>query len=419
MRKAITVLLLFIISNSWGQEIDLETCINGVKTNYPLIKQNKIQEELSKISKQINNNTWLPQFSIGGQLTTQSDVTSLDITIPNVEIEKIDKNQYKSYLDVKQIIYDGGVNSIKNDIQNLFTDISSNKTEIEIRSIIEQTQKYFFTAIIAQENIIILNNSKLQIEERIKILEAGVKYGSVKENEVNILRVELLNINQKITESSTTRKSSISVINLFAGTKINDSTLLKVPTEVNNNDFVDFSNRPEFKSFDFEKKVIEKETLLKNSSIKPTSNLFGQLGYGKPALNQLNNNPDTYYIAGIRVTWDFSGLYSFNKNKKKEKLMLENVDVKKETFELNLNVQKNNLLLQLDKIDKLIDADKDIVQLRTKITKVSAAELDNGIITATNYLIEKNAETNAIQTLKIHELQRVATQYDIKLLTGN
>ena len=65
MRKAITVLLLFIISNSWGQEIDLETCINGVKTNYPLIKQNKIQEEISKISKQINNNTWLPQFSVG------------------------------------------------------------------------------------------------------------------------------------------------------------------------------------------------------------------------------------------------------------------------------------------------------------------------------------------------------------------
>jgi hypothetical protein len=62
---------------------------------------------------------------------------------------------------------------------------------------------------------------------------------------------------------------------------------------------------------------------------------FLQLGYGRPALNMLNNQADTYYVGGLRLNWTVSGFYTSRKEKELLVLSRRNLDIQKETFLFN------------------------------------------------------------------------------------
>jgi outer membrane protein TolC len=414
--KKISILFLISIWSVNAQQVELDHCLNQVTTHYPLFKQKNIEKEINEISKKINQNAWLPQVAINGQATYQSDVTQ--VNIPNSTIEPLSKDQYKMYLDVNQTVYDGGLTKIKNDLQNISSQINNSQVEIEIRNIKQQTQKYFFNALVAQENLTIYKTSQNEIKERIKVLAAGVKYGTVKQSQIDILEVELYKTDQKIIQTEFNKKIAIEVINLFTGLSIDASSNFIIPTEIpilENN----FENRPEYKKFNFQKESLDKNYDLTTSKLLPKVNLFGQGGYGKPGLNQMSNQFDSYYIVGAKLNWDISSFYNKNKNKKITELQKNSIDVQKESFEFNLKSQRISLDQNSNQLVELIEKDKKIVDLRKNISKVAASELDNGIITSTSFLIEQNAETQAKQSLVIHQIQKLETQYDIKLLTGN
>ena len=414
--KKISILFLISIWSVNAQQVELDHCLNQVTTHYPLFKQKNIEKEINEISKKINQNAWLPQVAINGQATYQSDVTQ--VNIPNSTIEPLSKDQYKMYLDVNQTVYDGGLTKIKNDLQNISSQINNSQVEIEIRNIKQQTQKYFFNALVAQENLTIYKTSQNEIKERIKVLAAGVKYGTVRQSQIDILEVELYKTDQKIIQTEFNKKIAIEVINLFTGLSIDASSNFIIPTEIpilENN----FENRPEYKKFNFQKESLDKNYDLTTSKLLPKVNLFGQGGYGKPGLNQMSNQFDSYYIVGAKLNWDISSFYNKNKNKKITELQKNSIDVQKESFEFNLKSQRISLDQNSNQLVELIEKDKKIVDLRKNISKVAASELDNGIITSTSFLIEQNAETQAKQSLVIHQIQKLETQYDIKLLTGN
>ena len=116
-------------------------------------------------------------------------------------------------------------------MQNLSSQINNLKVDIEIRNVMQQTQKYFFNALLAQENITIWATTQNEIQLRIKIQESGVKYGSVKQSQVDILKVELLKIDQKIIEIKSAKKTAIEIIALFTGLTINENIILKTPIQ--------------------------------------------------------------------------------------------------------------------------------------------------------------------------------------------
>ena len=419
MKKTVAVIITFLafyIANA--QQLELENCLAEVNKNYPLLQQKNIEEEINLISNKLNKTTWLPQISANGQATYQSDVTTLNIPVQGFLVEPLSKDQYKLFLDVNQTLYDGGISKMKTDLQNLSSQINNLKVDIEIRNVMQQTQKYFFNALLAQENITIWATTQNEIQLRIKIQETSVKYGSVKQSQVDILKVELLKIDQKIIEIKSAKKTAIEIIALFSGLMINENTILKTPNQYATS-AIDFGKRSEFQNYEFQKESIDKNYQLTASNLLPKASLFGQGGYGRPGLNQLSNEFKTYYIVGAIVKWEISSFFKNGKNKKISQYNKENIDVQKSVLEMNLKSQKTSFDNEISKLNELIEKDQNIIDLRIKISKVAASELDNGITTATNYLIEKNAEKQALQSLIIHQIQKINNQYDIKLLTGN
>jgi outer membrane protein TolC len=63
------------------------------------------------------------------------------------------------------------------------------------------------------------------------------------------------------------------------------------------------------------------------------------------------------------------------------------------------------------KYEKIILKDREILDLRSKVVKEYASRLDHGVITATEYLNELNAESEARLNINIHKIQLVQAKY--------
>jgi hypothetical protein len=67
-------------------------------------------------------------------------------------------------------------------------------------------------------------------------------------------------------------------------------------------------------------------------------------------------------------------------------------------------------------LDKKDDA---IINLRESVKKASAAQLENGVLSAHDYITEVNAEDQARQNRILHEMQLLQAQYNYQDTMGN
>src|SRR5271156_559615 len=94
----------------------LEKCYALARQNYPLIKKHDLIARSSGYSIENAGKGWLPQFSLGGQVTYQSQTVDFQKVIgagTGRVIPPLSKDQYKIQAEVDQSIYDAG--RIKND----------------------------------------------------------------------------------------------------------------------------------------------------------------------------------------------------------------------------------------------------------------------------------------------------------------
>ena len=132
----------------------------------------------------------------------------------------------------------------------------------------------------------------------------------------------------------------------------------------------------------------------------------------------LENEFQWCYTGGVRLSIPITGQFTKQRDQRVNKIQEQIVERQKENF-LNSNrqllVQQKN---EVEKYKQLVATDAEIVALRTKIKENASFRLANGIITSSDYITELNAESQAMLTQKLHEIQWLQTQYNYKLILG-
>src|SRR5690606_28589983 len=150
----------------------------------------------------------------------------------------------------------------------------------------------------------------------------------------------------------------------------------------------------------------------------PKLNLFGQGGFGNPGLNVLLDESAWWYIAGVRLHLPLNNFYTYNNDKKLLGLNQQLTDVQRETFLLNTNARLTEQQAEIEKMERLLASDQEIVALRQKVKEAANAQLENGVITPNDYLREVYAEDQARQTLILHQLQLLQAQLNYQTTLG-
>lgn len=402
-------LLLFFSGNA--QTLTLEECYDLAKQNYPLIKRHDLIAKTKEYNLQNAAKGWLPQIQIVGQATYQNDVIQFPIQLPNMTIEPLSKDQYKVYADVQQNIYDGGMIANQKKMAIINSEIELQKTEVETDQLEMRINQIYFGILQTDEQLQQTELTKSDLSSGLKKAEAQLENGVIFRSNVDVLKAQIVNLEQKQLELQSTKKSFLQMLSLFINKNIDENTNLEKPEKIL---IQDENRRAELKLFDLQKLGLERQKANINSKNLPKLGAFFQGGYGKPGFNMLKNEFDLFYIGGLRLNIPISGFYTKKNDLALVETQQQEIEVQKENFLFNQQFQTIQNNSDLDKIQQLINKDNEIIELRESIKKASLAQLENGVITTNDYLREVNELDRAKNQKIIHEIQYLLTQYNLK-----
>lgn len=411
------IFCLFFSQYAFAQTITLEQVQQKAKQQYPLIKQKGLIKQVKDISIENLRKGFLPQLSLNGQATYQSEVTTVKIPVPGVTIEPLSKDQYKLVADVNQMIYDGGLLKQQTAMQQMNAEVEDQKIEVELYKLNERINQVYLSILYIDEQLKQTELVRKDLETGLKKIEAQVNGGVAFKSNLNLLKAELLKIDQRIIELQSSRTGLLDVLTLFTGETYTSTTQLEKPV-VQPPAYDATVSRPEINLFQKQQQLLGVQNNLIKAKNLPKTSFFFQGGYGRPGLNFLENKFATYYVTGVRFNWAFGGLYTAKKEKELIGLNQQIIAVQQDVFLLNTNTQLKQQQAEIDKIKQLISKDNDIIELRIKVKEASNAQLENGVITANDYLREVNAEDQARQTLILHQLQLLQAQINYQTIKG-
>ena len=355
------------------QKLTLEQAYDLSAKNYPVVKQKDLIKQTAGISIDNLQKGFLPQVVISAQATYQSDVTKVPVSLPGFTIEAAAKDQYRLVADVSQLVFDGGLTKEQKVYQQMNAAVEEQKVEVELYKLKERINQVYLGILYLAEQLKQVDLVKTDIQTGIKRIEAQVQNGTAFRSSLNMLKAELLKTDQRTIEIKSSKRGLTDVLALFIGQPLNENIQLEKPASVLAVTSIEIA-RPELKLYTDQEKLIGQQDKLITAKNLPKASVFVQGGYGRPALNQLKNDFDFYYIGGFRFNWSLGGLYTKKKEKELVEVNKKIVEVQKEFFLLNTNTQLVQQYSEIEKLQQLITSDNEIIGLRGIVKEAAKAQ---------------------------------------------
>lgn len=144
--------------------------------------------------------------------------------------------------------------------------------------------------------------------------------------------------------------------------------------------------RPEFDQFGRARQRLEEQKLAVTAQERPRVSAFGRLGYGKPGLNFIANEFDTYWTAGLQVQWAPWNWGAADRERAVLTLQQQVVDADEAAFRSTLERAVQDDLASLDRLEATRAIDDRIVALRETVDRETRLRFDERVASAAQYL---------------------------------
>lgn len=417
MKKIVFILFLSLsaVLPALCRPLTIEECRQLAQNNYPLIKQYALIGKTEEYTVSNAGKGYLPQFSLSGKATYQSDVTEIPVSIPGVNIKELRKDQYQAALEMTQLIWDGGAVRAQKSVSRTNAETDLRQLEVEMYSINDRVDQLFF-GILLQDALLTQNALfQAELERNYRQVEAYVENGIANQADLDAVKVEQLNTTRKRVEMESSRKAYREMLSMLTGVEIDSlvrpaDICLHVPEEI---------KRPELLLFNAQDAQMEARLQTLKAKNFPKFSLFIQGLYGNPGLDMLKNEFTFNYIAGIRFSWNFGTLYTRKNESRLIGNSRDNLQIQKETFLFNTGLDIKRQNTEIEKLITIMKNDDEVIRLRTNIQRSAEAKAANGTLSVIEMLREITARDNAVQDKNVHEIQLLMAIYNLKYTTNN
>jgi len=390
--------------------ITLDFCYQQIQKTYPLTRQADLLDKTSGLRTSNLNKNYLPQFNVNGSATWQNEVTEVVIQLPaglpQLQGPVIPKDQYKLTLDVNESIYDGNVTSYQKKLERFNLDVDKKSVDASLYLLKDQVNQFFFSILLDQQNIRLFGETKAQLESKLTEVESQVKNGAVLKMNADLIRAEIIKLDQNTYELSMDRLASIRMLSELISVPLDENSGFKTP-QISLPGLNYEDKRVEYELYDIQR---DRVSLMKNmvtTKWNPKLWAFGQFGLGRPGYNFLSSDIAPMLMVGAKLTWN---PWNWNANRNEKKIYDIQSDILKnqqESFDKNLRVTTRKNIADITKLSDLMLKDQELIDLRTGITKTASSQLSNGVITSSDYILRVNDETQARMGLEIHKIQLI------------
>ena len=409
-----SIFLLYSIASS-GQ-VRLEDCQQLARENYPMIQQYELIELTREYTLSNANKNYLPSLDvtlIGGVISGFPSFSA-----PGEGSSSSSDMQLISVVQLNQPIWDGGITKAQKEVVQANSEIEKAELEISLYALEERINNLFFGILLIDEQISQLEILKSSMQINLDRVNIAVENVTAYKSDIAEIQVEMINIDQRMEELRSNRNVYINVLGAMTGRNIEVSSDFERP--VVEDDFMQLeNNRPELKRFQSQDEMIQAQRQIDRSVLYPKIGLLGFATLIEPGIDFGASTIDNIFVGGLSLNWSLDGLYRNGNNKKLTELNLQKVAVQKETFLFNNELELTQTRLDLNKYRNLVEQDREILELKTRIKDAYELKYENGISTLSELLNRTNDESAARQNLVIHEIQYLMKAFQYKNRTGN
>lgn len=416
---AMTWLLVTLLAYGTGKSQDtvsLNQCYRLLEQNYPMVKQKALIGKSSDLTRQAIQKNYLPQVSLNAQATYQSDVPHVPISTPGNDIPIANKDQYRATLDVNQLLYDGGSVRSSLQVETLNSLIQQEQVEVTLHQLKSGINQKYFSILLLQEEDKLLSLVEENLNSQLHEVRSAIRNGAALPSSDDVIQAEILTTRQKRYENRADREATLKYLSNLLGTSLARNAFLSVPDlEVNT---MASLARPELKFYSLRQQQIEASSGLLGKSKAPKLMLFAQGGYGNPGLNLLDNTFQPFFMGGVKLSWNLLDWDMVHDQRQALLIKREIIDNEAEVFDLNTSLELNRYETEMNKLKQLIQTDDELIALRSKVVRTSYAQLRNGTITASEYLLDYNAMNQATIMKKTHEISLLLAEANYIVTQG-
>ncbi len=427
MVKMVYVFLLFLLPGLFtslearGQTLDtlsLPGCFRLATERFPLIAGKQILKKQISLEDENLKSAFYPEMNLNAGATYYSDVVTIDVepAVPGITFPQPHHDQYAVTMDIRQLIYDGGAVKNQRMVQERANAIKQQDLEVKLYAYKQKLAGVFFSALFLDDNYKILEQNLLQLRKATQQAEVAKEKGSILQGDVNILKASQLDIRQKMIANRHDRIAVVKILGRYLDTIFPADVVLNVPAP---GIIAGPPARPEFRLFSLQQSWLDAGMRLQNVKRYPKFSGFGQVGYGRPGLNPLNEHFNAFYLVGANLTWN---IWDWNRSKRQKKILSFEQDLvknRKKWFDQQVNTDLIKINEEIEKLEKIIALDKQRVLLRKEITEEYAGKLSGGTITPAEYERQLTAWQNSQVQLNLHQKQLMEKHIEYLVTNGN
>ena len=255
----------------------------------------------------------LPQFQLRADVAYQSEVIDIPIDNPSFMLPAPPKERYEVALDTDWTLWDGGLISARQAIEEARLAATLAGLDAEIFGTRAAVSNAYFSALLLQEQ---MRQAEVLLEDlgtRLAELRSRVEVGAALPGDTSSLRAEMLTAEQRRDASASERRVALDVLSQLTGRTLDASEVLALPDLTGQ--VSRFPSRsaesltpelrihPQFNAFDAARATADRRVDAVAASARPAVSVFGQVSYGSPGFDQFNDSLHDYWRAGVRVRW--------------------------------------------------------------------------------------------------------------------
>lgn len=128
---------------------------------------------------------------------------------------------------------------------------------------------------------------------------------------------------------------------------------------------------------------------------------------------------DYYYMVGAGLRWNIWDWNSTNRERQVIEHQQSILQNQRSSFDKELESLRVQEVAKIEQYKKSMKLEEEVLQLQIEISEQAAYQLENGTITATDYITELNKESIARINLAMHEVNLMKSIANYLNIQGN
>ena len=259
----------------------------------------------------------------------------------------------------------------------------------------QEVNDAFFAAALLQQRAGALTATIADLDARLAEARVRVDAGAMLPSDAAMIEATLLTRRQDEEQLRADRATALDRVAVITGQVISIETPLDVPDlgAAVATVLPDASahSRPEFAQFELSRQRLARQQEVALAQDRPRLSAFARAGIGRPGLNFISDEFETYALGGIQLQWNVWNWGTAGRQRDAYGIDQQIVAADEAAFVRSLRVASDADRATVARLQRALALDDRIVSLREEVTSTADVRFKEGAITSADYL-ERSSE---------------------------